>query len=67
MRARTLILFLVALMLAGGTAVLVRSWLAQRRSVEAEAAPVARPLAPQKSVLVAREAIGRGQILKPRI
>jgi pilus assembly protein CpaB len=65
MRARTLILFLVALMLAGGTAVLVRSWLAQRRSVEAEAAPVVRPVAPQKSVLVAHEAITRGQILKP--
>jgi pilus assembly protein CpaB len=65
MRARTLILFLIAIMLAGGTAVLVRSWLAQRRTVEAEAAPVVRPVAAQKSVLVAREAITRGQILKP--
>jgi pilus assembly protein CpaB len=65
MRARTLILFLIALMLAGGTAVLVRSWLAQRRSVEAEAAPVARPLAPQKSVLIARDEIPRGHIVKP--
>ena len=64
MRARTLILFLVALMLAGGTAVLVRSWLAQR-AAEAEAAPLVRPVAPQKSVLVARGAITRGQILKP--
>jgi pilus assembly protein CpaB len=65
MRARTLILFLVALILAGGTAMLVRTWLAHQRAVEAEAAPLARPVAPQKSVLVARGTIGRGQILKP--
>jgi pilus assembly protein CpaB len=64
MRARTLILFLVALVLAGGTGLLVRSWLAQRATV-AEAAPVAPPPAPQKLVLVARGAISRGQILKP--
>ena len=64
MRARTLILFFIALVLAGGTAVLVRSWLAQR-TADAEAAPLARPVAPQKSVLVARGAITRGQILKP--
>src|SRR5438105_7350593 len=64
MRARTLILFLVAILLAGGTAMLVRSWLAQQRTVEAEAAPMPPPPA-QKSVLVARSAIARGQILKP--
>jgi len=64
MRGRTLILFVVALMLAGGTAMLVRSWLAQRAPV-AEAGPVAPPPAPLKSVLVARDAITRGQILKP--
>ena len=64
MRARTLILFLVALVLAGGTAVLVRSWLTQR-TADAEAAPLARAAAPQKSVLVARGTIARGQILKP--
>lgn len=29
MRVRTLILFAVAILLAGGTAMLVRSWLAQ--------------------------------------
>ena len=55
MRARTL---------AGGTAMLVRSWLAQQRTVEAEAAPMPPPPV-QKSVLVARSAIPRGQILKP--
>jgi len=64
MRVRTLILFAVAILLAGGTAMLARSWLAQQRTVEAEAAPMPPPPA-QKSVLVARSAIARGQILKP--
>jgi pilus assembly protein CpaB len=62
MRGRTLILFVVALMLAGGTAMLVRSWLAQRAPV-ATAEPIPPP--PPKAVLVARGAIARGQILKP--
>jgi pilus assembly protein CpaB len=65
MRGRTPILFLIAVILAGGTAMLVRSWLVQQRTVEAQAAPPAAPAAPQKSVLVARGAITRGQILKP--
>ena len=64
MRARTLILFVVALTLAGGTAMLVRSFLEQRPNAEAEA--LAKPAAPQKSVLVARGGITRGQILKPQ-
>ena len=64
MRIRTLVLFVIAILLAGGTAMLMRSWLAQR-SAEIEAAPLARPAAPQKSVLVARGTIARGQILKP--
>src|SRR5882724_7868570 len=64
MRARTLILFVLALVLAGGTAMLVRSWLAQPAAV-AEAAPVVPPPILQKSVLVARGPITRGQILKP--
>jgi pilus assembly protein CpaB len=65
MRARTLILLLVALLLAGGTAILVRSWLAQQRTAEVTAAPIPPPAPPQKSVLVARGQITRGQILKP--
>jgi pilus assembly protein CpaB len=65
MRARTLILFVVALTLAGGTALLVRSFLTQKNG-EAEAEALARPSAPQKFVLVARGAISRGQILKPQ-
>src|SRR6516225_11724652 len=64
MRARTLVLFVVALTLAGGTAMLVRSFLEQRPNAEAEA--LAKPAAPQKSVLVARGPITRGQILKPQ-
>jgi pilus assembly protein CpaB len=63
MRLRTLILFAIALLLAGGTAILVRSWLSQRPTVAA-VAPAPRP-APQKSIMVARAAIARGQILKP--
>jgi pilus assembly protein CpaB len=65
MRVRTLILFVIALSLAGGTAMLVRSFLAQK-AAEVEASPLARAAAPQKSVLVARSAIARGQILKPQ-
>src|SRR6516225_9907129 len=64
MRARTLVLFLVALTLAGGTAMLVRSFLAQKNTAEAQA--LARPAAPQKFVLVAKGPITRGQILKPQ-
>ena len=63
MRGRTIILFAVALLLAGGTALLVRSWLAQRPAAAAKAP--ARPPAPQQSILVAHKALARGQILKP--
>src|ERR1700682_2179624 len=65
MRVRTLLLFFAAVVLAGGTGMLVRSFLAQK-TAEVEAAPLARAAAPQRSVLVARNAIGRGQILKPQ-
>ena len=64
MRPRALILFLIALVLAGGTAVLLRSWLAQR-SAEVIAAPALPPPLPQKSVLVTKAAISRGEKLKP--
>ncbi|HEY1798457.1 MAG TPA: Flp pilus assembly protein CpaB [Stellaceae bacterium] len=64
MRARTLILVLLAVVLAGGTALLARAWLAaQRTQATAEAAPVSLP-PPVKSVLVAHHPIERGQILK---
>jgi pilus assembly protein CpaB len=65
MRIRTLVLFLAAVVLAGGTGILVRSFLAQK-TAEVEAQPLARAPAPQKSVLVARNGIARGQILKPQ-
>src|SRR5216684_5394660 len=65
MRLRTVLLLFVAIVLAGGTAVLARSWLAAQRAAEiAEASPLALPT-PAKSVLVARSGLQRGQILKP--
>lgn len=64
MRARTLVLFALALLLAGGTALFARSWLAQRAAQVQAAAPVVHA-PPPKAVLVARMTIGRGQILKP--
>jgi pilus assembly protein CpaB len=63
MRARTLILFAVAIMLAAGTAMLVRSWLSQQHKTEAKAD--VPPVAPTRSILVTRGVISRGQILKP--
>ena len=65
MRARTLILLFLAVLLAGGTMLLARSWLAsQKTEAELKAAPV--PLAAaSKSVLVARGDVKRGQILRP--
>jgi pilus assembly protein CpaB len=64
MRARTVILLLVALILAGGTTMMARVWLASQRAVTTEVTPVAVP-APSKSVLIARKSIDRGQILRP--
>jgi pilus assembly protein CpaB len=64
MRARTLILLLVALVLAGGTTMMARVWLASQRATNAEVAPLAVPT-PSKSVLIARSMIQRGQLLKP--
>jgi pilus assembly protein CpaB len=64
MRARTLILLFVALILAGGTTMMARVWLASQRAAPAEASPIAMPM-PAKSVLIARASIQRGQLLKP--
>jgi pilus assembly protein CpaB len=64
MRSRTLILIILAVVLAGGTALLARSWLASERNREiASASPVPVPT-PSKSVLVARSDLKRGQLLK---
>src|SRR5277367_2281635 len=64
MRARTLILLVVALVLAGGTTMMARMWLTSQRTATTEAAPLAVPT-PAKSVLIARSPIQRGQLLKP--
>ena len=64
MRARTALLLIVALVLAGGTTMTARVWLASQRAVPTEAAPIAVPT-PSKSVLIVRSPIQRGQILRP--
>jgi|SRR5580704_8828731 pilus assembly protein CpaB len=63
MRARSLILIVIALVLAGGTAMLARAWLVAQRPTLAAASPLALPQ-PAKSVLVTRAAVQRGQILR---
>ena len=64
MRARTVILLVVALILAGGTTMMARVWLASQRAAKTEAAPIAVPM-PSKSVLIVRSPIQRGQLLRP--
>jgi pilus assembly protein CpaB len=63
MRLRSLILFIVALALAGGTTVIARGWLSQQAARAAASVTVPKA-APAKSVLVARRTLARGQILK---
>ncbi len=63
MRARTLLLLFLAVILAGGTALLARNWLAQTK-VAIDQPPIV-VATPAKSVLVARADIRRGQILRP--
>src|SRR5215831_13373721 len=64
MRARTLILVLLALVLASATGLLARSWLAAQRAAPLEAAPLP-VMVPTKSVLIARIGVLRGHLLKP--
>ena len=62
-RARTWSLFLVALVLLGGTSWMAHLWTSRQRAAEAlEPAPLAVPT-PSQSILTARKAIRRGQIL----
>jgi pilus assembly protein CpaB len=63
MRGRTVVMLLIAALIASGTAYLVRSALTQH-PVVAETKPLPPPR-PQTKVLVANAAIARGQILKP--
>lgn len=64
MRSRSLIFFVLALCLGGGTAIMARSWLAQQ-AARAHASPMAVLPAASKPILVAATPIGRGQILRP--
>jgi len=64
MRTRTLILLIIALVLAGGTTMMARVWLSAQRMTSQEAAPISVPT-PSKSVLIVRSTIQRGQILRP--
>jgi pilus assembly protein CpaB len=64
MRARTLILVFLAILLAGGTAFLARSYLATERTRTIEEAKPLALATPSKSVLVAHVDIKRGQILR---
>jgi pilus assembly protein CpaB len=65
MRLRSLVLFVVALALAGGTTMIARGWLTQQAAKAAASVTVPK-VAPAKSVLVARRMLPRGQILKPQ-
>jgi pilus assembly protein CpaB len=65
MRARFLLLLTIAIVLAGGTAWLTRSWLAAQRFADmAQSGPLTAPT-PSRSVLIARAGLKRGQILRP--
>jgi pilus assembly protein CpaB len=65
MRARTILLLLVAILFSGGAYFFARSYLATERTrTIAEANPVALAK-PSKSILVAHNEIKRGQILRP--
>jgi pilus assembly protein CpaB len=65
MRTRSLLLLTLAVVLAAGTAWLAQKWLtAQRAALIAEAGRMAPPK-PARSVLIARAALRRGQILRP--
>ncbi|MBI3453898.1 MAG: Flp pilus assembly protein CpaB [Rhodospirillales bacterium] len=65
MRARTLIVLIVAFVTAGGTAMFARSWLEAQRAAMAASIPKPAPAAVTAEILVAREALPAGTILKP--
>jgi pilus assembly protein CpaB len=64
MSPRTLLLLLIAVVIAGGTALLARSYLASQRAQQVARIVVAQPK-PQRAILVAKSDIARGQLLKP--
>jgi pilus assembly protein CpaB len=65
MRARTLILVFLAILLAGATAFLARNYLARKDTEIVQEREAVKVAAPAKSVLVAHIDIKRGQILRP--
>jgi len=64
MRARTLILVFIAILLAGGTAFLARNYLARKDTEIVQERESVKVAAPSKSVLVAHVDLKRGQILR---
>lgn len=66
MRARTLLLLFLAILLAGGTVILARSYLTtQQNRIVQEQKSIPLAATPSKDVLVAKGDIKRGQILRP--
>jgi pilus assembly protein CpaB len=65
MRARTLILVFLAILLAGATAFLARNYLARKDTEIVQEREAVKVATPAKSVLVAHVDIKRGQILRP--
>ena len=63
MRNRNALLIILALFFAGGTAFIAHAWLSAQSAVVAVAPPP--PLAAARAVLVAREALPMGHLLKP--
>lgn len=65
MRIKGLVLLVIALLVAGGTAVMVKSWLnAQRASMVAVSPKVAAPVA-ETAILVAKTDLAAGQFVRP--
>ena len=65
MRARTILLLTLAIVLAGGTALLAQKWLTAQRMAQMAQSGEMTPPKPARSVLIARAALKRGQILRP--
>jgi pilus assembly protein CpaB len=65
MRLRTVLLLTLAVLLAVGTAWLTRGWLAAQRLADLAQKAATEPPKPARSVLIARTALKRGQILRP--
>ncbi len=66
MRAKSLLLILVALVMAGGTALAIRGWLdAQRAQMQAPPPTAAAPAPRGTEILVAKVDIAAGQFIRP--